>query len=58
VDAAGCSQDQFCAAVETSSIPGLLGCLGSDFGNDEPGAPYLSDCRLQFSNPSFTCAAS
>jgi hypothetical protein len=36
VDAAGCSQTQFCSAIDTSTKIGARICRQSDWRNDEP----------------------
>jgi len=36
VDEAGCSQAQFCGAIDASTKPGKKACLRADWGNDEP----------------------
>lgn len=44
VDALGCSQAQFCEAIDASGS-GRAVCNSSDWGNDEPLADNPGDCR-------------
>jgi hypothetical protein len=56
VDAAGCSLEQFCAAIDASTGRGRAPCNNADWGNDEPlGHP--DDCRLRTSRGSHVCVA-
>jgi len=44
VDALGCSQAQFCGAIDASGS-GRAACNNSDWGNDEPLAENPEDCK-------------
>ncbi len=46
VDTAGCSPEQFCAAVRVGRRAGGWSCLRSDFANDEPLRFLPRDCRV------------
>lgn len=46
VDLAGCSQDEFCGAIDVSNGKGRRACRRSDFGGDEPGV-RPRDCRVE-----------
>lgn len=47
VDSSGCSQGQFCSAVEIRTFEDLILCARSDWRNDEALAEQPGDCRLE-----------
>jgi hypothetical protein len=56
VDAGGCSQAQFCAAVDTSTKSGRKACALADWKNDEPLMKKPArDCA--FDRPARACVA-
>jgi cysteine-rich repeat protein len=48
VDAAGCSQDQFCDQFGAGTIWQIVRCVFSDWGNDEPTRRVPRDCRVSW----------
>ncbi|MAG29602.1 MAG: hypothetical protein CL908_01760 [Deltaproteobacteria bacterium] len=48
VDASGCSQPQFCAAVRLESWADARACFASDYLNDEPLRRIPRDCRVHW----------
>ncbi len=55
VDQAGCSQEQFCNSIDTSSFAGILSCILADFQNDEPLVRRTRECGLEYSYGSYSC---
>lgn len=47
VDVGGCSQVQFCAAIDATTGSGRATCSHSDWRNDEPLADNPQDCRAE-----------
>jgi hypothetical protein len=47
VDLAGCSQEQFCSAIQISGGPDKATCNSSDWMNDEPREESPEDCKAQ-----------
>jgi len=48
VDAAGCSQEQFCDRIGASTFQEIIQCQRSDWKNDEPGSLWPQDCRVNW----------
>ena len=52
VDQAGCSLEQFCASIDTTTRLGKRICKGSDWKNDEPlRRPADRDCTIDRGGP-------
>jgi cysteine-rich repeat protein len=46
VDQAGCSQEQFCSAIDATTKPGQQVCKKSDWRNDQPLKAIPADCKV------------
>jgi hypothetical protein len=51
VDEAGCSQEQFCSAIDATTRQGQQTCKKSDWRNDEPLKAIPADCKVDLGGP-------